>query len=249
MTGFHWLGLFGALLVAWAILFAMAAPADLRQAEALYGVSLWEALCAPGEGPWAVARLTIMWLVMSAGMMLPTALPALATYEDLGQVTPTAFWRLVLGYGAVWGGFSVMAAVAQVGLFQAGLIGSAGQSLSIWLTAALLALAGFYQFSPMKEACLAKCRAPLTFFMQHWDDGPWRMGLRLGAVCLGCCWALMALAFVGGVMNLGFMALAMVLMVLEKLPDIGRFVTRPLGVVLILAAGIWPAVQLIQTGG
>lgn len=249
MSGLHWLGLFGGLLAAWAMLFVMAVPAELRQAEALYGQALWQALCTPGDDAWSVLRLFIMWMIMSAGMMLPTALPALATYDDLGQVTPTAFWRLVAGYGAVWAGFSLLAAIAQTGLWRAGLIGLSGQSLSIWLTAALLGLGGLYQFSPLKESCLAKCRAPLTFFMQHWDDGPWRMGLRLGAVCLGCCWALMALAFVGGVMNLGFMALAMVLMVLEKMPDIGRYVTRPLGVLLILAAGFWPAVQLIHTGG
>ena len=106
---------------------------------------------------------------------------------------------------------------------------------SLWR--ALLALAGAYQFSPAKEACLSKCRRPLAFFMAHWDEGPLRNGLRLGLVCLGCCWALMALAFVGGVMNLAFMGLATVIMGLEKLPDIGRWLTRPLGVALLAGAG------------
>ena len=76
-----------------------------------------------------------------------------------------------------------------------------------------------------------------TFFMQHWASGPWRMGLRLGAVCLGCCWALMLLAFVGGVMSLAFMGLATVMMVLEKLPQLGDRLTRPLGITLI-GAGV-----------
>ena len=99
-------------------------------------------------------------------------------------------------------------------------------------------LAGAYQFSPLKAACLAKCRAPLGFFMQHWDEGAWRNGLRLGLVCLGCCWALMALAFVGGVMNLAFMGLATAIMVIEKLPDLGRWLTRPLGGLLMMG-GLW----------
>ena len=77
--------------------------------------------------------------------------------------------------------------------------------------------------------------------MQHWDEGPLRMGIRLGAVCLGCCWALMLLGFVGGVMSLGFMALATVIMVFEKLPDLGRYVSKPLGVILIMSA-LWVAV-------
>ena len=107
---------------------------------------------------------------------------------------------------------SAAAAALQVALFQLGLIGALGQSLSVPLTMALLIGAGVYQFSPLKDACLSRCRAPLTFFMQHWDEGPFRNGLRLGADCLGCCWALMLLGFVGGTMNLAFMGLAMVLM-------------------------------------
>ena len=125
------------------------------------------------------------------------------------------------GYLAVWLGFSVIAAGAQMALFNAGLLTAFGDSRSGALSAALLALAGAYQFSPAKEACLSKCRRPLVFFMAHWDEGPLRNGLRLGLVCLGCCWALMALAFVGGVMNLAFMGLATVIMVLEKLPRSG----------------------------
>lgn len=132
----------------------------------------------------------------------------------------------------------MLAAGAQMGLFTAGLLDPLGASAAAWLSALLLAGAGAHQFSALKENCLAKCRAPLSFFMQHYGEGPWRNGLRLGLVCLGCCWALMALAFVGGVMNLVFMGLATVLMVLEKLPQIGRRITRPLGVALIAAAGL-----------
>jgi predicted metal-binding membrane protein len=130
----------------------------------------------------------------------------------------------------------VTAAALQLALYRFGLISAIGDSLSDWLTAGLLLGAGLYQFSPVKEACLAKCRRPLTFFMQHWDEGPWRNGVRLGLVCLGCCWALMLLAFVGGVMNLAFMGVATLIMVGEKMDSVGRYITRPLGIVLISGA-------------
>jgi predicted metal-binding membrane protein len=177
-------------------------------------------------------------------MMAPTALPALATYDDLGHTGRTNFGALLAGYLAVWLGFALLAAAAQMALFRADLVSAFGDSRSALLSAGLLAVAGGYQFSPLKEACLAKCRAPLTFFMQHWDEGAWRNGLRLGLVCLGCCWALMALAFVGGVMNLAFMGLATVIMVIEKLPEAGRWLTRPLGTAL-LAGGAWTLLNTI----
>lgn len=237
LSGMHWLVFFAAALLGWAALFAMAVPAEWRALEATYGAGLIEILCggalAVADFPSALA----MWALMSAAMMAPTALPAFATYDDLSRVAGTGFGRLVGGYLAVWGGFSVLAALAQVALFQAGLIGTLGQSLSVALSMALLIGAGLYQFSPLKAACLSRCRAPFAFFMQHWDEGPLRNGVRLGLDCLGCCWALMTLGFVGGTMNLMFMGLAMVLMTLEKLPDLGRFVTKPLGVALV-AAGL-----------
>ena len=144
----------------------------------------------------------------------------------------------------VWLGFSVLAGALQMVLFGAGLVSAFGDSLSVWLSAGLLMLAGLYQFSPVKEACLSKCRAPLTFFMAHWDEGPLRNGLRLGLVCLGCCWALMLLAFVGGVMSIAFMGLATLIMVIEKLPDYGRLLTRSSKTMLI-AAGLFLALGAI----
>jgi predicted metal-binding membrane protein len=182
-------------------------------------------------------RMTAMWALMSAAMMAPTALPAFATYDELGARAGTQFGALVGGYLAVWAGFSVLAAGAQMALTQAGALTVFGDSRSAALSGVLLILAGLYQFSALKEACLSKCRAPLAFFMQHWDEGPLRNGLRLGVVCLGCCWALMLLAFVGGVMNLAFMGLATLVMALEKLTWIGAVITRPLGGLLI-AGGI-----------
>lgn len=121
-------------------------------------------------------------------------------------------------------------------MMQMELISAFGDIRSELLYVVLLAVAGAYQFSPIKEACLSKCRMPLTFFMQHWEEGPRRNGLRLGLVCLGCCWALMLLAFVGGVMNLAFMGVATVIMVFKKLLEIGRWVTRPFGFALLVAS-------------
>ncbi|MCA0872167.1 DUF2182 domain-containing protein [Seohaeicola saemankumensis] len=238
MAAPHWLGLFGLIIVAWAVLYVMSVPAELRQLNGVYGAAFWDSLCTltPDAAGWM--RMVAMWALMSAAMMSPTVLPALATYDDLGHSTQTHMGRLVAGYLTVWLGFSVLAASAQLIGLRLGLLDPLGQSATRLLSAALLAGAGLYQFAPIKEACLSKCRSPMNFFMAHWDEGAWRNGLRLGLVCLGCCWALMALAFVGGVMNLGFMAVATVIMILEKLPDIGRYVTRPLGVLLIAGAGL-----------
>jgi len=234
----HWLALFGLILGAWVLLYLMAVPGDLRSAGAIYGTEFWVTFCTLTPDAAGFARIGAMWVLMSAAMMAPTVLPALATYEDLSRTgTPTSMARLLGGYLTIWLGFSALAAGAQMMLFRAGLLDPLGQSASGWLTVGLLVLAGLYQFSSTKDACLSKCRQPLMFFMSHWDEGPWRNGLRLGLVCLGCCWALMTLAFVGGVMNLAFMGLATLVMVFEKLPEIGRYVTRPLGVVLLAFAG------------
>ncbi|MFD1196540.1 DUF2182 domain-containing protein [Seohaeicola saemankumensis] len=234
----HWLALFAAILGAWVILYAMALPADLRASARIFGAEFWESLCTVTPDAAGFGRVTLMWALMVAAMMAPTALPAFATYDDLGRSTQTRFGLLVAGYMVVWLGFSVLAAALQMALFGAGLISAFGDSLSVWLSAGLLLVAGLYQFSPVKDACLSKCRAPLTFFMAHWEEGALRNGVRLGLVCLGCCWALMLLAFVGGVMNIAFMGLATLIMVFEKLPRFGRVLTRPLGAVLIISAVI-----------
>lgn len=238
MTAPHWLALFGMILAAWVALYLMAVPAGLRGATAVYGSDFWAGLCVVTPDAAGFARVAGMWVLMSAAMMAPTVLPALATYEDLARSGAGAkMGRLVAGYLAVWFGFSLLAAAAQMALYRLGLLDPLGQSASRLFSAVLLGAAGLYQFSALKEACLSKCRMPLTFFMQHWEEGPLRNGLRLGVVCLGCCWALMLLAFVGGVMNLAFMGLATLFMVLEKLPQIGRHLTRPTGFALIAAAG------------
>lgn len=247
MTGWHWLALFAFILTAWALLYLMALPADLREAGSIYGAGFWRDFCTLTPDGAGFLRMLAMWALMSAAMMAPTALPAFAAYDDLSHSAPEArFGQLVAGYLVVWLGFSVFAALAQMVLFRAGWLSAFGDSQSVLLSALLLAIAGLYQFSAFKESCLSKCRRPLMFFMQHWDEGAWRNGLRLGLVCLGCCWALMLLAFVGGVMNLAFMGLATLIMVLEKLPDLGRWITRPLGVALLGAAILMVGTDLLN---
>lgn len=238
MGGWHWLALFGLILAAWVVLYAMSLNSDPRDLSALYGAQFWAALCTVSPDVAGFGKLFLMWGLMSAAMMAPTFLPALATYEELPGSEARGTTELLTGYLVIWGGFSLIAAGAQLTLFIYGFVTPTGQSISIWLTAALLILAGLYQFSRFKDACLSKCRMPLTFFMERWRDTRWNaltMGLELGLVCLGCCWALMLLGFVGGTMNMLWMGIATLLMTFEKLPDIGRVVTKPLGLLLITA--------------
>lgn len=238
MGAAHWVFLFALILGGWSALWLMAVPAETRELGQIYGAEFWISLCLATPDLSGYPSLFLMWALMSAAMMLPTALPAFATYEDLGASTDTNLVKLVTGYLVVWLGFAFVAAGLQIALFHIGLLDGFGTSQSAIFSAALLAVAGGYQFSPIKEACLSKCRMPLTFFMERWEDGPFHMGLSLGAICLGCCWALMLLGFVGGVMSLAFMGLATVIMIIEKMPTIGKYISIPLGVVL-LAASIW----------
>jgi len=244
LSDWHWLAFFAAVLAAWGLLYAMQPPAGLAAGAALH---------QPGSLPPGVAGYPVvfaMWALMTAAMMAPTFVPALATYDDLagsGAASRGGFFQLVAGYVLIWLGFAALAAGAQIALSSATMLTPLGQSSSNWLTAGLLIGAGGYQFSALKEQCLSQCMQPFAFFMRHWQQTRWNalgMGLRLGALCLGCCWALMLLAFVGGTMNLLWMGLATLFMVLEKLPDVSRFVVRPLGVALIIAglavaSGAW----------
>lgn len=215
MTRAHWLGLYGGIALAWAALWWAASGAPSGEWLA--------ALCRATPDAAGFAGALAMWALMGAAMMLPTALPAFAAHDMVPGARGGAW--MVAGYAVVWLGFAALAAGAQVGLAGLGLVGATGVAVAPVAVALLLA-AALYQVSPLKEACLSRCRQPATFLMAHWDDGPWRMGLRLGATCLGCCWALMLLGFVGGMASLGLMALATGVMMAEKLsagPWVQRF--------------------------
>jgi predicted metal-binding membrane protein len=244
-----WPAFFAGVLLAWAALWAMGQEA--RGLTSVYGAELWAALCRSGAADVAFPALAAMWAVMAAAMMAPTFVPALRTFLALPAPAGGAGQAaaLVASYLAVWLAAALGFAALQLALSSRGLVAPDASSLSLPLSAALLAVAGAYQFAPLKSACLSRCRAPLSLFLASWRPGlrpAFSLGLRMGADCLGCCWALMLLAFVGGMGNLLFMGLATLLMVMEKLPEFGRPLTRPLGVVLLVSAG---AVLLRTLGG
>ena len=235
MSQVHWIVLFLCISIAWLFLYLLSVPEELRLLSKIYGANFLNEFCVITPNVTGFLQIFSMWALMSAAMMAPTALPAFAVYEELGDNVEIDLWRLLLGYLMIWVVFSIFVSILQMALFLFGYLDNLGQSTSNKLSGSLLFLAGVYQFTSFKEACLSKCRMPLTFFMEHFEQGPLANGLRLGAVCLGCCWALMLLSFVGGVMNLAFMGLATFLMIIEKLPQYGRFLTMPLGLILIVS--------------
>ncbi len=195
--------------------------------------------------PWTaldLSLLLLMWVVMMVGMMLPGATPMILLYAQVHRkaetegrtLAPTGLFAL--GYLAVWGGFSVAATAAQWGLDRLALLSPRMVATSPVLGAGLLAAAGLYQLTPWKDACLRHCRAPAHFLANHWRAGragAFQMGVRHGAFCLGCCWVLMALLFVGGVMNLLWIAAIAFFVLLEKAAPWGRTGGRWSGVALV----------------
>ncbi len=141
-----------------------------------------------------------------------------------------------LGYVAVWLGFSLVATISQWGLSEIALLSQTMVSTSGYLAAALFALAGLYQLTPLKQACLVRCRSPIQFLSTYWkqgDVGAVRMGLHHGSYCVGCCWLLMGLLFFGGVMNLLWVAAIAVFVLLEKVVPHGLWLSRVSGVLMI----------------
>ena len=143
-----------------------------------------------------------------------------------------------MGYSIVWIGFLLCITVVHMGLLSFNIVDMMGRAKSLWVSAALLMLAGAFQFTHAKEVCHGVCDSPMSYFLGHWKtglNGGVRMGVSLGAYCVGCCWLFMILGFAGGVMNFLWMGLATLMMVLEKLPQLGHFLVKPLGSILILS--------------
>lgn len=192
----------------------------------------------------------LMWALMSIAMMAPTFVYSLQTYDHLSQLDDTqinSFYGLLSGYLIAWFGFSLVAAALQLKLSDSGLVQGHGDSASAGLNIALLTIAGIYQFSSAKEACLSRCSSPLSFFISQWRSGHLaavNMGIKLGLICVGCCWALMLLGFVGGMSNIGWMLLGTVIMVSEKIPRWGEVITRPLGYLLLASAAVLAVLKL-----
>ncbi len=214
------------------------------------GASAWM-MTAVWDGRHLVL-LWAMWAVMMVGMMLPSATPTLLLYG--GAVRRSAagasaasrqIYALAAGYLAVWALFSLGATALQRLLAKLLLVSSMMEVTSPVAGATLLLIAGVYQLTPMKHACLRACQSPLGFLMSRWRAGlvgAFRMGLEHGALCVGCCWALMLVLFAGGVMNLAVIAALTALVALEKLTPFGAQGARISGV-LLTAMALWMLVR------
>lgn len=196
----------------------------------------------PGEMAAEWPLLVAMWWVMMIAMMTPGAAPLVLLHRRViahrGAGSAAAASALLLaGYLVAWLAFALAATALQLALQPAGLLsGMMWWSRSAGLSAALLAVAGLYQFSPWKHACLSTCRQPARFLVEHAKPGvaaAFVLGLRHGAYCVGCCGALMALLFVGGVMNVLWIAALTVLVLLEKLAPGGARIARLVGGLLV----------------
>lgn len=209
-------------------------------------------MLAPAFAPWTLGRvltLFTMWAVMMVAMMTPSILPMVLLYARVAEqfapsgraLAPAAVFAA--GYLAAWIGFSAAAALTQCGLEALALLTPMMASSSRGLGAAVLLLAGAYQWSPAKDACLDSCRSPLAFVQRHGGfrssaAGSLRLGVLHGGYCIGCCWALMAVLFVTGVMSLLWIAALMLAVLLEKSMPHGRGLARVTGSIA-LAAGAW----------
>jgi predicted metal-binding membrane protein len=188
-----------------------------------------------------------MWMVMMVGMMLPAATPMILFFAAFARrsraqghrVAPTG--AFVAGYVAIWSAFAFFATGLQWALDRAAALSPHMATINPAFGGTILIAAGLYQWTPLKDACLGHCRSPVAFLSSHWRrgvSGALRMGVEHGAFCVGCCWALMALLFVGGVMNLLWVAAITIAVLTEKLASIGGWIARGLGTALILG-GAW----------
>ncbi|HEY1226165.1 MAG TPA: DUF2182 domain-containing protein [Ramlibacter sp.] len=213
-------------------------------------------LTMPGGARWSasnIAAISTRWAVMMAAMMLPSALPVVQAFVRLSlqQGDGGRAFAFVAAYLLTWSAFSAVATALQW-LLQSlrwvdPMIASRSQALDI----VLLLVAGVYQFSPLKRVCLARCRTPLGFLIGDWRPGvagAFAMGVRHGLFCLGCCWALMALLFVGGVMNVPWVAALALAVAIEKTAPGGERIAGWLGVALLGAGAIKLATALATAG-
>ena len=249
-----------------ACIVSLAAAGWIYLAVTLAGMSggtVLAALCQPMFGTSAfdvaqAALVFIMWCAMALAMMLPTAAPMILTYADLAETAaakgePAASpLTLTAGYVVVWLAAAMGLAALQIVLARLALIDSAMRSASPLFSGAIFVLAGAYQFSALKRACVTQCQHPFRFFFANWTaeaGGVFRLGMRQGIYCLGCCWAMMLLMLAVGVMNVVWMAALGTIMTIEKVNTTTRL-SRALGVlfivvgaIFIVSAGLahWPA--------
>lgn len=239
-------GLAGVTIVAWAHMLSLASGMQTMVADASVAMPLMRA--------WGAVDLFLMvtmWTVMMVAMMVPTAAPMILQFAGLDrrrnqlQKSLERTSMFLLGYLVVWSGFAVLATVAQWGLQGAALLSPMMASTSPLLGGALLVAAGIFQWSPLKSTCLSQCRTPLGFLLTEWRDGAGGallMGLRHGSYCVGCCWVLMGLLFILGVMNLLWVAILSAFVLVEKIVPGGLVMSRVSGLLLI-GWGAWMVVS------
>jgi predicted metal-binding membrane protein len=208
------------------------------------------ALCSPLQaGPRSIrgiAVITSMWSAMTLAMMLPSAAPMILTYAEIADTAARKAERIVspfvltAGYVTVWFGLSIVAALTQIAFMRTASSDPGVQYSSGLLSGAVFIGAGAYQFSTLKHACLTQCQRPFPFFFTNWATtraGVFRLGLRQGSYCLGCCWAMMLLTFLVGSMNVIWMAALGIVMTIEKILT-GRSFSYAVGTgLIVLGAG------------
>ncbi len=186
-----------------------------------------------------------MWAAMVLAMMLPSAAPMILTYAEIADTAARKGERVVsplmlaAGYTVIWFGFAAAATAVQLALTRAAFLDSSLTAASGLFAGAIFIAAGAYQFSALKHACLNQCQHPMPFFFANWATTPrgvFRLGVKQGVFCLGCCWAMMLVMFAVGVMNIVWMAGLGIVMAVEKIGT-GRWFTYAVGVAMI-AAGI-----------
>lgn len=237
------------LLIATALCWAWIGPMAVDMYGAMTGASAWMM-----TQHWDFTHLLLlfaMWTVMMIGMMLPSAAPALFLYGSVVRKSPEEnhthayVYAFAGGYLAAWTVFSLFATILQVLLNHWLLLSPMMEMRTHWFGGALLVVGGIYQLTPFKRTCLESCRSPAGFLTRHWKaglSGGFRMGLLQGWYCLGCCWALMLLLFVGGVMNLWWIGALTIFVLLEKVAPRGIQGGRLTGFILI-AMGLWSCLK------
>lgn len=223
----------------------------------------WAVLCSPTfgvslmpEGEWGATGFLLvglMWAAMSLAMMLPSAAPMIYTYAEIADTAAKKHEKVVspfvltAGYATVWFGFAATATLAQFALTKAAVLNPSMASASGLFSGAVFIVAGVYQFSALKNACLVQCRSPFPFFFTNWQTTPrgvFRLGLKQGLFCFGCCWAMMLVMFAVGIMNVVWMAALGILMTVEKMTVTNRL-TYAIGVVAIAVGLLFIATAMI----
>jgi predicted metal-binding membrane protein len=242
----------------WAVVMSLCGASWIYVVYLAYGMEHMDIgadmLLMPAMMEWGMKDLLlvlVMWTLMMMAMMLPSAVSMLHTFVDVGRKmepsrAPVDTLGFAGGYIIAWAGYGVLATLLQWGLLEARLVSPMMESSSTWLGGTLLLVAGAYQFTAWKESCLTGCRSPVSFIAQEWRprfQGAMRMGWRHGLDCIGCCWVLMLLLFVLGVMNLAWNVALAILVLLEKHMPQERWFLRATGTAFIA----W-GVILLATG-